>query len=86
MRHRPAGKSHDGWGWAFGTSILPEVLEPVRRQRRINGGTGDRSMAKPACPGVAARAESPIVMTPVRHQAIQEAFLGRPDAIQAGRP
>jgi hypothetical protein len=29
-------------------SIPPEVLEPVRRQRRVNSGAGDRPMAKPA--------------------------------------
>jgi hypothetical protein len=68
------------------SSIPPEILAPVRRQRRVDGGAGDRPVAEPACPGVAARAKAPIVMTPVRHQAIQEVFLGRPDALQADRP
>ena len=70
---------------AVGTADLvpPEVLEPVRRQRRVDGRAGDRPMA---CPGVAARAKPAIVMTPVQHQAIQEVFLGRPDALQADRP
>jgi hypothetical protein len=67
-------------------SIPPEILEPIRRQRRVDRGAGDRPMAEPACPGVAARAKPTIVMTPVRHQAIQEVFLGRPDGLQADRP
>jgi hypothetical protein len=29
-------------------SYPPEVLEPVRRQRRVDGGAGDRPMCKPA--------------------------------------
>jgi hypothetical protein len=34
--------------------IPPEVLEPVRRQRRVDRGAGDRPMAEPALdrPGV----------------------------------
>jgi hypothetical protein len=34
----------------------PEVLEPVRRQRRVDGGAGDRTVSEPAldCPGVVA--------------------------------
>jgi hypothetical protein len=48
-------------------SILPKVLKPIRRQRRVDGRADDRPMAEPACPGVAAVSEPPIVMTPVRH-------------------
>jgi hypothetical protein len=66
--------------------VPPEILETIRRQRRVDGRAGDRPMAEPACPGVAARAKPAIVMTPVQHQAIQEVFLGRPDALQADRP
>ena len=69
-----------------GLSFPLEVLEPVWRQRRVDGSACDRPMAEPACPGVAARAKPAIVMTPVQHQAIQEVFLGRPDALQADRP
>jgi hypothetical protein len=64
----------------------PRQKSLVWRQRRVDRGAGDRPMAEPACPGVAARAKPTIVMTPVRHQAIQEVFLGRPDALQADRP
>jgi hypothetical protein len=67
-------------------SLPPEILEPIRRQRCVDGGAGDLPMTEPACPGVAARAKPPIVMTPGRHQAIQEVFLGRPDGRQADRP
>jgi hypothetical protein len=28
--------------------IPPEILEPVRGQRRVDGGAGDRPMAKPS--------------------------------------
>jgi hypothetical protein len=29
------------------SSVPPEVLEPVRRQRRVDGGAGDRPVAEP---------------------------------------
>jgi hypothetical protein len=37
-------------------SLSPEVLEPVRRQRRVDGRAGDRAMAEPPLdsPGVVA--------------------------------
>jgi hypothetical protein len=41
---------------SFRNLIAPEVLEPVRRQRRVDGRAGDRAMPKPPldCPGVVA--------------------------------
>jgi hypothetical protein len=43
----------DGWPlrrstWVPPILISPEVLEPVRRQRRVDGGAGDRPMSEPA--------------------------------------
>ena len=40
----------------FRRSIPPEVLEPVRRQRRVDRGAGDRPMPEPSlgCPCVVA--------------------------------
>jgi hypothetical protein len=80
MRHQRPRRPH--------TSIPPKVLEPVRRQRRVDGRAGDRPMPKPVLdrPGVVARGISPIVMIPVQHRAIQEVFLGRPYALPEGRP
>jgi hypothetical protein len=63
------------------------VAESRRRFQALtdSGYTAAKRTGK-GSPCVVSRATPPIVMPPVRHQAIQEVFLGRPYALPGGLP
>jgi hypothetical protein len=69
-RHTPSGAA----------SIPPEVLEPVRRPRRVDGRAGDRAMSEPALdrPGVVPLVGQRVAAGMAQHVGMEAAGMTNP--------